>query len=214
MDKDKTVKLHAFSETPNSDALHSNLTDEQNKSFELAKKAALYEDEKKKSLEYLKMVEQLKESLVQEKTKSAELVKKLSALDVNELANKNALLEEEKKKNLEYLSMIERLSLSSKQEQVKSAEMAKMVSELEARVKEISLAGANQLAEKDARITEEKSKSLALAQTIERAEESLKHEQAKLLEMSNKAAEQEVKAKELSELLNKIAGIAAAGKAG
>ncbi|KAF0202991.1 MAG: hypothetical protein FD173_1887 [Gallionellaceae bacterium] len=43
---------------------------------ELAKKSALLEDEKRKSLEHIKMIEQLRENLRQEQAKAAEMEKK------------------------------------------------------------------------------------------------------------------------------------------
>lgn len=91
-----------------------------------------------------------------------------------------------------------------------------------------------ELAKKNARIAEEKSKLLEHLKTIEQLGESLRQEQAKTAEMAKKMAvleaklkvmaeqeakvkkvdELEVKVKELTELLGKISGIAAAGRAG
>lgn len=48
---------------------------------DLAKKNTLLEEEKRKSLEHIKMIEQLRESLKQERAKAAEMEKKASALE-------------------------------------------------------------------------------------------------------------------------------------
>jgi t-SNARE complex subunit (syntaxin) len=71
-----------------------------------------------------------------------------------------------------------------------------------------------ELAKKNAQLEEVKSKLLEHLKTIEQLRESIKQEQAKAAEMVTKTAGLEAKVKELSEMLSKISGIAAAGKAG
>jgi uncharacterized protein YlxW (UPF0749 family) len=120
---DKTVKTHAF---PGGEkiAAQSNLSEVQEKTLELAKMNAQFQEEKGKSIELHKTIEQLRASLAQE--------------------------------------------------QAKSSEMAERAVMLEARIKELSEQGAN----------------------------------------PKKIAELEARVKELSEVLGKISGIAATGKAG
>lgn len=168
---DKTVKVRAY---PDDAKPQSNLTEDQDKMLELVKRNALLEEENKKSPEYLKTIEQLKVSLKQEQIKAAEMEAKtaklearvngLAALEANGAAMKSAQLEEEKKKSLEHLKTIDQLRESLKQEQAKAAEMVKKTTELETKVKELP----------------------AL----------------------------EAKVKELTDILGKISGIAATGKAG
>ena len=86
MDKTiKTVKLRTFSDgsdNAKSNAPQSNLTEDQNNILELAKKNAQLEEEKKKSLEQTKIIEQLREILKQEQAKAAEMAKKMAGLEV------------------------------------------------------------------------------------------------------------------------------------
>lgn len=133
---DKTLKLRTYSGETGSD----NRAKEQNVSLELEKKTALLEDERNKSVELLKTIVQLRESLKQEQAKSAELeakINKLAAVEENQLVKKNAQLEEEKKLSLEYMRTIEQLRESIKQDQVKSAAMVGKFDELEAKTKEL-----------------------------------------------------------------------------
>ncbi len=78
-DLDKTtIKTPAFKPdlTP-----QSNLTEEQNNALELAKRNALIEEEKKKSLEYQRTIEQLRECVKEEQAKTAEMTKKMARLE-------------------------------------------------------------------------------------------------------------------------------------
>lgn len=184
---DKTVKVRAYPDDAKSNVPRSNLTEDQDKMVELVKKNALLEEESKKSREYLKMIEQLKESLKQEQVRTAKLeakVNDLAALEANDLAMKNAQIEEEKNKSLEHLKTIGQLRESLKQEQAKAAEMAGNKAALEARIKELSG-------------LEDKVKAVAELE-------------AKVKELPAL----EAKVKELTDALGKISGIAAAGKAG
>ena len=190
----KTVKIQAYSADTKSDAAQGNAADVQKKALELAMKDAQIEEEKSRALEHLKTVVQLRESLKQEQVKTAEMVRKmaeheakaneLAGLDVNELAKKNAQLEEEKNKSLEHLKTIDQLGESLKQEQAKTVEMVSNMAVLEARVKELS-----------------------------GLEIKLK-EMAGLENKAREAAMLEAKVKGLTEVLGKIAAIAAAGIAG
>ncbi|MDD5300474.1 MAG: hypothetical protein PHD65_08270 [Gallionella sp.] len=191
---DKTVKVRAYPDDAKSNVPRSNLTEDQDKMVELVKKNALLEEENKKSREYLNTIEQLKESLKQEQVKTAEMAAKtakleakvndLAALEANDLAMKNAQIEEEKKKSLEHLKTIEQLRESLKQEQAKTAEMVKKTAGLEAKINELSG-------------LEDKVKAVAELE-------------AKVKELPAL----EAKVKELTDILGKISGIAATGKAG
>jgi hypothetical protein len=197
---DKTVKIRAYVAGTESAAAQAPNADDKS-SLELAMKAQL-EDERSRSLEHLKTIVQLRESLKLEQGKAAELVNKVgeleakmqgsSAQETSELAKKSAQLEEEKKRALELMRMIEQLRESIKQEQAKTEVFAK----------------ANSLFE------EEKKKSLDLLKMVEQLRDMLKQEQAKTAEITNKNLVQEARVKELTDVLGKIASIAAVVKAG
>jgi chromosome segregation ATPase len=138
---DKTLKLRTYSGEIKSNVAQGNAEKERNISLELEKKTALLEDERSKSLDLLKTIVQLRESLKQEQAKSAGLEAKLNKLDgleESQLVKKNAQLEEEKKLSLEYMRTIEQLRESIKQDQAKSAAMVNKFDELEAKTKELA----------------------------------------------------------------------------
>ncbi len=116
VDLDKTtIKTPAFKVDR---APQSNLTEEQNFALELAKRNALLEDEKKKSLEYQKTIEQLRECVKEEQEKTAEMTRKMSRLEAK---------------------VIELVELEAKVKEFSGLEAkAGKVAELEARVKELT----------------------------------------------------------------------------
>jgi len=204
----KTVKIHAYSEDPKSHAPQSNLTEEQAKALELVNKNLQLEEEKKKSFEYKKTIEQLNGSLIQEQARTAEMAKKtleleakfkeLAALEAGEFVKHNALLEEERKKSLDHLQTIEQLRGSLKQEQEKSAEMVNKMAGIEAKLEAKS---------KELSVLEDKVKGLA----------ELEAKVKELAALENKAKEAsnlEAKVNELTGALVKIAAIAATVNAG
>lgn len=142
MEKDRTVKLRAYAEAAaNTVVPPAKPAEVQGASAELAKKEAQLEEEKNRTLELLKTIVQLRESLKQEQAKSADLdakLNRLAAVEENQLARKNAQLEEEKRQSLEQLSMIEQLRESLRQEQAKSAGAADRTAELEAKAKAVA----------------------------------------------------------------------------
>ena len=144
--EEKTVKLRAYSDDGKTPAVPINPADE--KSLELAMKDAQIEEERSRSLEHLKTIVQLRESLKQEQAKTADAAKKVAELEArvkgsseqeaNELAKKTAQLEEEKSRSVEYMRMIEQLRENLKQEQAKVAEAADKAAALEARLGDIA----------------------------------------------------------------------------
>ena len=76
-----TIKVRAYSDNGNNVAPRNNLTEEQNNALERVKKNLQLEAENKKSLEHLKTIEHLRESLKQEQAKTAELAKKIAELE-------------------------------------------------------------------------------------------------------------------------------------
>ena len=93
---ERTLKLRAYSGDEKNKA-PSKQEKERNIALELEKKSQLLEEEKSKSLDLLKTIVQLRESLKQEQTRSAELdtkLTKLNSVEENQLARKNAQLEE------------------------------------------------------------------------------------------------------------------------
>lgn len=217
---DKTVKIRAFPDDAKGNVLQGNPKEDQGKVLELARKNAQLEE---KTLDQLRIIEQLKESLRQEQAKVAELSKKTSGADATTLAVKDAQLEEEKSRGLENLKTIVQLRESLKLEQGKTAEMVKIISELEAKAKEATSAEASELAKKIAELEGEKRKSLDQVKTTEQLRERLDQEQAKSAGVADKLADLEARTKEvaalearvgeLTDALGKIAAIAAAGKA-
>ncbi len=138
---DKTVKLRAYSETDPSDSSPDKSVRDRIAALEVEQKQAQLEEERNKSLDLLKSVVQLRESLKQEQAKSAELearITRLSALEDSQFAKKSAQFEEEKKKSLELMRTIEQLKESLGAEQAKSSEVVNSSLELESKIKEIS----------------------------------------------------------------------------
>ncbi|ADE12505.1 hypothetical protein [Sideroxydans lithotrophicus] len=228
---EKTVKIPAYKDEATIDTQQGNLAD-QSTASELAKKEALLEEEKSKSLDLLKTIVQLRESLKQEQVKTSEIVKKASELEakakeeslaqVKDLTRLAAQLEEEKKKTQEQIKLNEQLKVSLKQEQTNFAEVVKKTAALEAKLNRLDAVEENQLMKKNAQLEEEQKKSLEYMRTIEQLRETLKQDQARMTELMSKSAEQDSRAKELAALeakvkdlsgaLNKIASIAATGK--
>jgi len=203
---DKTVKMRAYAEEGKSDIAPSNQSKEQSNA-ELAKKEALLEDEKSKSLELLKTIVQLRESLKQEQAKNAGAS---NATVANELAVKEAQLEEEKVRSLENLKTIVHLRESLKQEQAKSAELFKITAELEAQSKIRASLDATEIANKTAQLAEEKSKVDSLAKSLDELKAQLKHEQAQSIDLAKLAAEMEAQMAELSSLMERTDRLAGA----
>jgi len=204
---DKTVKIRAYTgESPDSQSSSSqgNLSDEQNRSFELVKKSALLEAEKNKTLELLGLVEQLRGKLSQEQAKSAELTKRIASIETSELAQKNTQLEEEKRKSHELLKIIEELRESLKQEQSKAAELAKnaiSVAEVQQQTQTLS----KEAAEMTVGLQAQKSK-------IIEQQNKLLEQQSKISELEIQLVSKEARVNTLSETLEKISTIAAVYK--
>lgn len=89
---EKTVKTHAFPDGAKGVVLQNNLTPEQEKALELAKRNALIAEEKSKLIEHLKTIEQLRESLKQEQAKAAGMAEKATMLEarVQELSGQGS----------------------------------------------------------------------------------------------------------------------------
>ncbi|MBI5005856.1 MAG: hypothetical protein HZB95_01900 [Nitrosomonadales bacterium] len=146
---EKTVKLRAYTDAGIAAEAQNKPAEDRSKSQEYAKLNSLLEEERSKSLENLKTIVQLRESLKQEQAraveagrKAAELEAKLrehALLEANELARKNAQIEEEKKKTLEHQKTIDQLREMLKQEQAKSAGATDKTAELEAMSKELAM---------------------------------------------------------------------------
>ena len=196
MDKDKTLKLRTFSDTAKNPVAKEKSAKERNIAQELEKKTAHLEEERVKSLDLVKTIMQLRESLKLEQEKSTVLearVNKLDSVEENQLIKKNTELEEEKKRSLEYVKTIKQLRESLKQEQDKSAQMTGRMAELEAKVYKLDSVEESQLARKSAELEEEKKKSLELVKTVEQLRENLKQELGKSAETLNRMAELKTK---------------------
>ena len=149
---EKTLKLQSYSGETKPDevkaAAPQNLSADE-LALELKMKNEQIEEERSRSLEHLKVIVQLRESLKQEQAKTAEALKKAAELEAKaksvvaqettELANKIAQLEEERNKSLELTKIIEQLRETLKLEQAKTAEAAKKIAETDAKLKENAL---------------------------------------------------------------------------
>jgi hypothetical protein len=216
---EKTVKIRAFSDASKGNLSKSKISDDNDNRIELAKKEALLEEEKSRSLEHIKTIVQLRESLKKEQEKNSDFAKnafelqaklnKLASVEENQLVKKNALLEEERKRSADQLKEIESLRESFNQEQEINAILAKSEGELRAKFKNLTTIEDNQLVQKNALLEEEKKKTFELIKTLDQVKESLKQAQEKYLALEQKIAEQDAKAKNLAEKLSKISSIAA-----
>src|SRR5450631_889830 len=158
---EKTVKIPAFAGEDSDDVTQANIaiTGDKNVSLQLAMKDAQIEDEKSRTLEHLKTIVQLKESLKQEQEKSFVLAKsvadlqgklnKLASVEENQLVKKNTQLEEEKKKTSEQLKTIELLSESLKEEKQKNSWLVNNAADLHAKLNKLSEVEENQLVKKN-----------------------------------------------------------------
>jgi hypothetical protein len=145
---DKTVKTYAYFKSDNGPGQKSDLADDKNNSPEPALKEALFEAEKNKAVEQLKVIDLLKQNLSMEQNKNAGLVKKVADLEGklaklatsedDQLSQKNAQLEEEKKKSSAYLKTINELMESLKIEQGKSTELERKIAFQETKAKELA----------------------------------------------------------------------------
>jgi methyl-accepting chemotaxis protein len=123
-----TIKIRAHPDNAKGVVAQSNLTAEQEKALELAKRNALLEEENKKSREYVETIEQLRESLKQEQARTAEMAEKAVALEskIKDIVE----LEAKVKKVAELEAKVKNVAeLEAK---------VKKVAELEAKVKELS----------------------------------------------------------------------------
>jgi hypothetical protein len=212
---ERTLKLRTYSDAAKNADAKDKPAKERNIALELEKKTAHLEEERAKSIDLLKTIVQLRESLKQEQERSAVLesrVIKLDSVEENQLFKKNALLEEEKKKSFEYLKTIEQLRENLKQELGKSAETLNRMAELKTKVNKMDSVEENQLIRKNTLLEEEKKKTLEYAKLIDQLRESFKEDQERSAAVVKRTADLEAKVKELSELLGKISGIATAGR--
>jgi len=216
---EKTVKIRAYPDENKGNASKSKLSDGTDISLELAKKDALLEEEKARSLEHIKTIVQLRESLKKEQEKNADLSKsalelhaklnKLASVEENQLVKKNILLEEERKRSSDQLMEIESLRANIKQEQEYNSRLAASETDLRAKLDNLSTIGDSQLVKINAQLEEEKNKSTELFKTIEQLTEKLKQAQDISSVLEKNIVEKDSKAKELAEMLRKISSIAA-----
>lgn len=208
---DRTLKLRSYPDSAKHDAAKDNTAKERDIELELEKKTAHLEEERNKSLDLVKTIVQLRESLKQEQGKAAALEAKVTRLDSveeNQLVRKNAELEEEKKKSLEYVKTIEQLRENRKQEVEKSAQMLNRIAELEAKVNKMDTVEENQLVRKNTLLEDEKKKSAEYAKLVDQLREKLRQNQGIPDDLVEYIVELEKKIKELSEVANKISGLA------
>lgn len=220
---DKTLKMPAYSSATNDKAPQDNSAGEKGKTLDLAMKDAQIEEERSRSLEHLKTIVQLRESLKQEQARSSESAKKadefeakvkaLAGLEAGEVAAKNAQLDAEKSKSLEYQKIIEQLRESLKQEQAKVAALSKNAGEQDAMAKELA-----ELQEKVKEIPALEARVKEIP-ALEAKVNEIPALEARIGELSalegklQSMAALEARVAELSDALGKISAIAAAGKA-
>lgn len=146
---DKTVKINAYTDTAHSPSSLEQQKRERIAALELEQKQAQLVEERNKSLELLKNMAQLRESLKQEQAKAAEqeakatqLEAKLNqriALEESEAAQHKAQIEAEKKHALELMGNIQQLKETIEQEKARAVELADSGIQLEAKMHEISV---------------------------------------------------------------------------
>lgn len=212
---DKTLKIRAYQDAANKKAPEDNQAKGRDIELDLEKKSALLAEEKSKTLDLLKTIVQLRESLKHEQERAGVLearLVKLDSVEENQLTKKNAQLEEEKRLSLEYMRTIEQLRASLKQEQEKSEEAQKLKTELEVKVNKLDEVEENQLARKNAQLEEEKKKTREFAQMIDQLRDSIKQDQEKMAGLVKHTGELEDKVKDMSVVLSKIASLATGGK--
>ncbi|MFZ2160666.1 MAG: hypothetical protein WAW02_00480 [Sideroxyarcus sp.] len=191
---------------------------------QLIRKNAELEEEKRKSLEYVKTIKQLGESLKLEQEKTAQMsgrmaelegkVLKLDSVEESQLARRSAELEEEKKKSIEYVKTIEQLRENLKQELGNTAEMLNRMAELKTKVNKMDTVEESHLVKKNTQLEEEKKKTVEYAKLIDELRESIRADQDKTADMAKRTADLEAKIDELNGVLGKIASMATTGKAG
>lgn len=76
-----TIKIRAYANRAEGNAVQSNLSEEQNNALELSKRTAQLHEEKNRSLEHLKAIGLLQESLRQEQARTAEMAKMAAGLE-------------------------------------------------------------------------------------------------------------------------------------
>ena len=138
---DKTVKISVYSPPTKVGAPQDKPAMDRFAALELEQKQAQLDEERNKSLELLRNLVQLRESLKQEQARSAEQeakLNKLAALEESQIAKRNAQIEEEKKYSLELMRTIEQLKEQLKQEKSRASEIAASGVQLEAKIQEIT----------------------------------------------------------------------------
>jgi chromosome segregation ATPase len=138
---DKTVKISAYSPPTKVGAPQDKPAMDRFAALELEQKQAQLDEERNKSLELLRNLVQLRESLKQEQARSAEQeakLNKLAALEESQIAKRNVQIEEEKKYSLELMRTIEQLKEQLKQEKSRASEIADSGVQLEAKIQEIT----------------------------------------------------------------------------
>lgn len=126
---DKTIKMRAYTAEATKDIAPSDVTEDQKISQELASKTAQLEEEKNNSLENLKVIGQLRESIKQEQAKSSELTRRVSELGAEQ---KNVL--DSSKKATEYEAKIAGLQSMIVEQQTKLNEQKSRIIALEEKI--------------------------------------------------------------------------------
>jgi methyl-accepting chemotaxis protein len=87
-----TIKIPAYPGKAGREAAQSNLTEEQDNALELVKRTALLQEEKNRSLELQKTIEQLRESLKLEQARADDIAEKAIKLEarVQELSGQES----------------------------------------------------------------------------------------------------------------------------
>ncbi len=117
-----TIKLRAYPDKTAGDVAQSNLSEEQHKALELVQKNAQLEQEKKKTLDLERTIEQLRTSLKQEQEKNVEMTttakhveSKLKALaELEAKAKQVTVLEAQVKELSDVLGKISGIATSGK----------------------------------------------------------------------------------------------------
>jgi len=146
---DKTVKIQTYADSAKSVASPDQQLKDRLAALELEHKQAQLEEERSKSLELLKSIVQLRESLKQEQARSAEheskvsqleaQLKQFASLEESQATKHKVLLDAEQKRSLELMRTIEQLKEEIGLEKSRSATLADSGIQLEARLYEITV---------------------------------------------------------------------------
>lgn len=185
---DKTIKIRAFSPEAPQDLAPAKAAEEKRLAEELAKKTAQVDEEKARSLAHLNTIEQLRDSLKQEQTRSTEAAKRIADLEEKQ----NKLMDSSKK-------LVDRQEAKLEELQGKLAEQQTTITGQQAAI-----------ASQQAAIDEQQAKFAVLEAQASGNGSKVAELQAHIAEQDNKLTAQVARIRSLIDALEKVSSIATA----